>query len=105
MPNEWEWSAEPQKKEDLITYGFKRVTEHLRDILEEIRKEDSRHKEQTAALAEISYKLGVIESYVISLNNCILELTEKEKKICEDLEKIQSNTFLSATRAPWSKDA
>lgn len=98
MPNEWEWSSEPQKKEDLTAYGFRRVTELLRDTLEEIRKEDSRHKEETAALAEISYKLGIIESYVISVNNCMLELAEKEKKICEDLEKIQSNTFLSATR-------
>lgn len=91
--------------DELISYGFKRVTELLRDVLEEIRKEDSRHKEKLVYLAEISYKLGVIESYVISVNNCILELTgtaERNEKALEEirkeLDKIQSNTFLSATR-------
>lgn len=104
--------------DQLITYGFQRVIEELIALQEDPEKEerrqkeeDKRHKEIMVNLAEISYKLGLIQAHVISIDNCILECTgilqrleQTAGEMKADVSRIQSNTFLIGTRKDWGNN-
>ncbi len=85
-------------RDELLIHGFKRVMEALTVILEANNKQIDLLKELISLSKEQAYKAGIIQDHVSSIDEKVLQITGSIERLEDELKKIQSNTFLTATK-------